>query len=334
MEEVVGAFAKTRKVLLDFSKQPPIAMPSDVGNITPKRRPDDDSLEEDQHRQSKRLRSSTRSSKTRGAERNSEVAREDIDHAPHPEPDAEFDDGLVACPICLARMKEAQVDGHLDKSCPGSLQPQTRKTSSLQDSSPLASFPASSASQPNATPQRRPQRISSLNYSMLKEPQLRKRLADLGIPNGGSRAMAEKRHMEWVTIWNANCDSLHPRKKNELLQDLDVWERTLGSRAPTSSRSLHVGAQIKDKDFDPAGWSSKHDASFKDLIANARKNRNQALQPSREGQAATGTPTPTPASKASDAAGNPGRPIHDAVEMAPGDANPDAMVLPSRMNPM
>lgn len=327
MEEVVGAFAKTRKALLDFTKQPPIAMASNAGSLTPKRRPDDDSLEEDQNRQSKRLRSSTRASKTRGAERTCEVARQEIDFAPYSEADGEFKDGLVQCPICLARMKEAQVSRHLDTgSCPGPPQPQTL------DSSALASFPTGPALQSNSAPKPRPERISSLNYSMLKESQLRKRLADQGIPSGGSRAMAEKRHMEWVTIWNANCDSLNPRKKTELLQDLDVWERTLGSRAPTSSRSLHVGAQIKDKDFDHAGWSSKHDASFKDLIAKARKNKNQALQPSKENQAADGTPTPTTASEASEAICTPGRPIHDAVEMMAGDANPDTMVLPSRMD--
>lgn len=335
MEEVVGAFVKTRKALLDFTKQPPSAMASDVGSVTPKRRPDHDDLEEDPNRQSKRLRSSTRSSKTRGAERTSEVAHQEIDLAPHPESDAEFDDGLVACPICLTRMKEAQVDRHLDKACPGSPQPQRQITSSLPGSSALASLSNGSASQSHATPPPpRPERISSLNYSMLKEPQLRKRLADLGIPNGGSRAMAEKRHMEWVTIWNANCDSSHPRKKSELLQDLSVWERTLGSRAPTSSHSLHVGAQIKDKDFDQAGWSAKYDSSFKDLIANARKNKNQTLQPSKHNQAAAGTPALTPASSASDATVTPRRPNRDVVEMAPGDANPNAIVLPSRMDTM
>ena len=108
---------------------------------------------------------------------------------------------------------------------------------------------------------------------MLKEPQLRKKLQELGISTAGSRQMLERRHKEWMTIWNANCDSLHPRRKADLLHDLDVWERTLGTRAPTSSRSIHLGTQIKDKDFDGAAWAAKHDTSFRDLIASARKNR-------------------------------------------------------------
>ena len=108
---------------------------------------------------------------------------------------------------------------------------------------------------------------------MLKEPQLRKKLQDLGISTAGSRQMLERRHKEWITIWNANCDSLHPRRKADLLHDLDVWERTLGTRAPTSSRSIKLGTEIKDKDFDGAAWAAKHDTSFKSLIASARKNR-------------------------------------------------------------
>lgn len=107
---------------------------------------------------------------------------------------------------------------------------------------------------------------------MLKEAQLRKKLSELGIAAGGSRAVLERRHKEWVALWNANCDALRPRRKAELLQDLDAWERTQGARAPTSSRSLHLGAQIRDKDFDGAAWAARHDTSFRDLIASARKN--------------------------------------------------------------
>jgi len=91
--------------------------------------------------------------------------------------------------------------------------------------------------------------------------------------------MLERRHREWVMIWNANCDSQRPRRRAELLHDLDVWERTLGSRALTSSRSAATGAQIRDKDFDGAAWAARHDTSFRDLIANARRTRSQAQKP-------------------------------------------------------
>jgi E3 ubiquitin-protein ligase RAD18 len=79
-----------------------------------------------------------------------------------------------------------------------------------------------------------------------------------------------------MTIWNSNCDAARPRTRHELLHDLDVWERTLGGRAPTTGRSIQNAAIIKDKDFDGAAWAAKHDTSFKDLIANARKTRLEA----------------------------------------------------------
>ena len=94
--------------------------------------------------------------------------------------------------------------------------------------------------------------------------------------------MLEKRHQEWMTIWNANCDSAKPKKRSELLQDLETWERTMGSRAPTLSRAANVGAQIKDKDFDGAAWAAKHDTSFKDLIARARSSKSAVAQKTDE----------------------------------------------------
>jgi len=101
-------------------------------------------------------------------------------------------------------------------------------------------------------------------------------MTELGLSTAGNRQMLERRHQEWVHIWNANCDSANPKKRSELLHDLNVWERTIGSRAPTSSRAAQVGAQIKDKEFDGAAWGAKHDTSFRDLIANARRSKVRA----------------------------------------------------------
>lgn len=125
-------------------------------------------------------------------------------------------------------------------------------------------------------PTKPPDRLPTINYSMYKDQALRKKLADLGISNQGTRALLERRHKEWMTIWNSNCDAARPRTRHELLHDLDVWERTLGGRAPTTGRAIQNAAMIKDKDFDGAAWAAKHDTSFKDLIANARKTRLEA----------------------------------------------------------
>ena len=269
----------------------------------------------------KRPRMSTRSSKARAAEATAAMMREEADMVPEPaynsmpiyehyqeqayepEPSTSVsfpavkdatkvlttckDDGLVACPICLTRMKPWQVDRHIDTSCPGTPQPQPRPqpvaATSSRETRGHGGFASPYAAFEPPTPAKAPERLPPLAYSMLKDIALRKKMTELGISASGSRQMLERRHQEWITIWNANCDSARPKKRSDLLHDLDVWERTVGSRAPTMSRAVHVGAQIKDKDFDGAAWAASHNDSFKDLIANARKSRKLAEQQAPEG---------------------------------------------------
>jgi len=182
-------------------------------------------------------------------------------------------------------MKPWQVDKHIDTSCPGSPQPAAPASRAQREMpgslAPRPPAPSSRAVGP-PPPARTPERLPALNYSILKDQALRKKMVELGLSTSGSRQLLERRHKEWVTIWNANCDSARPKARMELFHDLDVWERTLGGRAPVTL-STHRGAQIRDKDFDGTAWAAKHDTSFKDLIANARRTRNQANNSSREG---------------------------------------------------
>ena len=121
-------------------------------------------------------------------------------------------------------------------------------------------------------PSKKPDQLPQLNYSLFKDTALRKKLQELGISAQGSRPLLERRHTEWVTLWNANCDASRPRKKIDLLHELDVWERTQGARVPSSNSGINPASQILHKDFDGAGWAAKHDVSFQNLIASARKN--------------------------------------------------------------
>ncbi|KAI1332398.1 DNA repair protein rad18 [Xylariaceae sp. FL0255] len=280
MEEVVASFTQARSAILSFAQKPP---PSPIRRSeTPKRRTRATDSAEDQGPANKRLRSSARLSKTRSMEATAEMARREI-HIPDPEPEPfEPDDGLVACPICWRRMKAILVDKHLDTSCSGEPQPEP-----VQHAKPLRNltnaFTSSSALPTSTTSTKKkttpaPDRLPALNYSMLKDAGLRKELVELGLTTTGNRNMLERRHREWVMIWNANCDSQRPRTVAELRQDLDVWERTLGSRANIGFRSAatNAGAQIKDKDFDGAAWAAKHDDAFRDLIANARRSKAKA----------------------------------------------------------
>lgn len=115
---------------------------------------------------------------------------------------------------------------------------------------------------------KQPERLPIINYSILKDNVLRKKLRDLGIPNWGPRPLIQRRHTEWMNLWNANCDSKTPKSKRQLLNELDIWERTQGGNAAPSMETTN---SVMRKDFDSAAWSTDHDSDFKRLIANARK---------------------------------------------------------------
>lgn len=171
-------------------------------------------------------------------------------------------------------MKQWQVFKHLDTCTGPPADDQPRGESSTQRE------PTSLNTQGPPQQSKPVQRLAGLSYGLLKDNQLRKKLTELGLPPGGSRQLLESRHREWVTIWNANCDSAKPKTKTELLQDMQSWERTLGAGASsgfaTFGRNKAAEPEIKDKNFNGAAWAATHDSSFKDLIANARKSRANA----------------------------------------------------------
>lgn len=182
-------------------------------------------------------------------------------------------------------MKEWQVFSHLE-SCTGDSTPQPATITTETNVETVLG-------QSQRQQQKLLERLPALNYSLLKEQLLRKKLAELGISNQGPRPLLERRHKEWMTLWNANCDAAKPKKRNELLRDLDVWERTQGGRAQTSGKSAQNAAIIKDKDFDGAAWAARHESSFKDLVASARQSRSAAAKKKAEDQqASTGDETP------------------------------------------
>ncbi|ODH40325.1 DNA repair protein rad18 [Paracoccidioides brasiliensis] len=206
----------------------------------------------------------TRSQSKRTEDRAQQVQVEVIEDTE--DEDFEPDDGLVACPICSRRMKNEAVFTHLD-TCTGS--PASPKTSS--SFGPLRT-PALPPQQ--SVPAHNLKRLPTINYSLLKETVLRRKLKELGIPEWGPKPLLQKRHTEWMNIWNANCDSRVPKPKRELLRELDIWERTQGGQAPTVS-SLATSHSVMRKDFDASAWSTTHADDYKTLIASARMKKAQ-----------------------------------------------------------
>ncbi|KAM0474877.1 hypothetical protein ACHAPX_007398 [Trichoderma viride] len=279
MEETVEAFTKARIAALNLARNQRPRSPS------PKRKAPEASPDAHASHEPKRLRTSARLSKNRGGPAVATTPTVTAEEQSVPDSNNEDNDdeeympdtpnGLVPCPMCNKKMKEWQVFGHLE-SCPGP-SPPTNNPSNNADPENTFAFGQSQRKQ-----QKTLERLPPLNYSMLKEQALRKKMLELGLNNQGPRPLLEKRHKEWLTLWNANCDAATPKKRSELLHDLDVWERTQGGRAPTTGRVIQTAAAIKDKDFDGAAWAVKHDSSFRDLIASARKNGDKAKSQSEK----------------------------------------------------
>lgn len=89
-----------------------------------------------------------------------------------------------------------------------------------------------------------------------------------------------------MNLWNANCDAKYPKSKKELLNELDVWERTQGGHAAMQAPYVLNANTVMRKDFDAAKWSENHDNDFKRLIANARKRSDAQVRSTIPGASA------------------------------------------------
>lgn len=191
----------------------------------------------------------------------------------------------MECPVCCKKVQGATINGHLDRGCKD--ETRTAKPLAAGSSKKGSAQSPYSISDP---PVKRPERLAQINFSMMKEAALRKKLADAGINASGNKSLMERRYTEWISLWNSNCDATRPIGKIALKRELEKWERTQGARAHTSNYAQSSGAQIKDKEFDGKAYSNANNDSFKDLIANARKKAAVKLPTPEESSSEDRTP--------------------------------------------
>ncbi|KAF2395644.1 DNA repair protein rad18 [Trichodelitschia bisporula] len=183
-------------------------------------------------------------------------------------PEEERNDGLVPCPICSKRMKEADVFGHLDK-CQAERQ---------QRPPPKTAFNPPPSSQ--STPTKRPQNLAHANFGLMKsEVHVRNQLKNAGIPAWGSRDVMMRRHVEWVNMFNANNDAEHPKPRGQLLRELDEWDKFQGGWA----------ARVKKpKETDGQEYIRQHKEHYEELkaaaLASMRKAVAKPVEEPKEGE--------------------------------------------------
>lgn len=187
--------------------------------------------------------------------------------------------GSAACPICGERMKEEAVFLHLDMHN----EPDAPSQHNLRKSRRAPSVEVVGTSRTNLKP---PERLPQLNYSLMKDVALRKKLSELGIPTTGPRSLLVRRHAEWINIVNANADSSRPKSKREMLRELDIWDRSTGRSITSSGNELNNAGSIMRKDFDGAAWSANHSSDFQDLISKARNTGRADSSPRKNGSPA------------------------------------------------
>lgn len=175
--------------------------------------------------------------------------------------------GLVACPCCQRRMKETLINSHLDKCIAGDSHTPVDDASSPAPQNAQITPPGTIA-YAQRNPSKQNDRLPFINYTLLNDNSLRKKLRDLGIPNHGSKDLMRRRHTEWVNLWNANCDSTNPISKRQLLQELRVWEDTLGRQGDKA-----VTAGFMAKDFDRDRHVKTQKTNFDNLIKQARQKK-------------------------------------------------------------
>ena len=112
-------------------------------------------------------------------------------------------------------------------------------------------------------------------------------MTELGIPSAGPRALLIKRHTEWVNIANANRDSSRPQTKGEMLQKLEIWDRTQGRQISNAQGEPTSSSSVMRKDFDGAAWATNHDVEFQRLICKAREKLENRSMENQVGSALT-----------------------------------------------
>ncbi|KAL8782513.1 MAG: hypothetical protein Q9213_005316 [Squamulea squamosa] len=182
--------------------------------------------------------------------------------------------GSAACPICGQRMKEEAVFLHLDTHN----EPDEASLPNSRKSKRAPSVEITGTSREKIKP---PERLPQLNYSLLKDVALRKKLSELGIPSTGTRQLLIRRHAEWINIVNANADSSRPKSKREMLRELDIWDRSTGRSIASGGNDLNSTGSIMRKDFDGAAWSANHNSDFQELISKARSTGRAGSSPKK-----------------------------------------------------
>nr|XP_021492154.1 E3 ubiquitin-protein ligase RAD18 isoform X1 [Meriones unguiculatus] len=112
-------------------------------------------------------------------------------------------DTKVSCPVCGVSISENHINKHLD-CCLSREEKKESLRSSAHKRKPL------------------PKTV----YNLLSDRDLKKKLKQHGLSVQGNKQQLIKRHQEFVHMYNAQCDALHPKSAAEIVQEIENMEKT------------------------------------------------------------------------------------------------------------
>ncbi|XP_044531916.1 E3 ubiquitin-protein ligase RAD18 [Gracilinanus agilis] len=161
----------------------------------------------------------------------------------------------VECPVCSVSIPEAYINKHLD-SC---LSREDKKESLRSSVNKRKTMP-------------------KVVYNLLSDRDLRKKLKEHGLSSHGNKQQLIRRHQEFVHMYNAQCDSLHPKSVAEIVKEIENIEKT---RVHLESNKLNESFQAMvftknqtEKEIDDihSKYRKEHQNEFKQLVDEV-KNR-------------------------------------------------------------
>ncbi|XP_012587545.1 PREDICTED: E3 ubiquitin-protein ligase RAD18 [Condylura cristata] len=158
----------------------------------------------------------------------------------------------VDCPVCGVSIPENHINKHLD-SCLSREEKKESLRSSVHKRKPL------------------PKTV----YNLLSDRDLKKKLKQHGLSVQGSKQQLIKRHQEFVHMYNAQCDALHPKSAAEIVQEIENMEKTrLRLEASKLKESVMVFTKAQtEKEIDEihSKYRRQHQTEFQLLVDQAKK---------------------------------------------------------------
>ncbi|KFQ17920.1 E3 ubiquitin-protein ligase RAD18, partial [Merops nubicus] len=153
----------------------------------------------------------------------------------------------VGCPVCEVAIPEQYINKHLD-SC----LTREEKKDSLRSSGH----------------KRKP--MSKIVYNLLSDRDLKRKLKEHGLSTRGTRQQLVRRHQDFVHLYNAQCDALHPKSVSEIVKELEKNEKIrvqLEFNKP-SENSLTFTKDQTEEEIDEihADYRNKHRSEFQLLV--------------------------------------------------------------------